>query len=152
MDKYYKLIDSTPGKHLDFVGNFTNIQPNDISIIFFDTDTIKRINNELIELVKKETQNKYGKIFVIEPQSEKHLLIVMRYVYFKFVNYIDTTENEVNRLVEKLLDYVLPTVLSGLDSHLKYLDYIDKNRYIEPLENPQITRKKKADLKPRYIF
>lgn len=152
MDNYYKLVDSTDGKHLEFVGNFTNLQPNDISIVFFSNNTIDKINIELKNIVKEKTQNLYGKKFVIEDQKRDHLLIVMRYIYFKFVNYEDTTDNEVEMLVNKLLEYVLPTILSGLDSQLKYLDSLDKNRYVEPLANPQVSRKKKSNLPPRFMF
>ena len=48
-------------RELEYVGNLLNIQPNDISLIFFSDNNIKRINEMLVENVMIETEKRYGK-------------------------------------------------------------------------------------------
>ena len=146
MNNYFNLVDSTPNSERQFVRNFTNLKPNDISILFFKDTTVNNINNQLLSRVKEETLKIYGKQYLIEEQKKEYLLIVMRYIYFKFVNYNDTAENEVNMLMDKTVEYVLPTVLNGLQSYFKYIEKLNTNGMIEPLDMPVNTRKSKNTL------
>ena len=151
MDNYYCLLKTTERSHLEFVGNITNIEPNDISIMFFKIDTVNLLNKILIDRVKKETLKDYGKVFVIEEQDKDHFYTIMRYVFFKYVNYTKSAQDEVNMLIEKTIETVLPTVLHGLYGHIKYLE--DMGKIFMPVTLPTVVTsdRKKADLPPRFM-
>jgi hypothetical protein len=152
MDNYYTLLNTTNRSHLEFVGNLTNIEPNDITILFFRDDIVTLINKILIDKVKKETLKLSGKILVIEEQSKEHIYIIMRYIFFKYVNYNDLPENEVNMLIDKTIEYVLPTVLDGLYAHLKYLEDMKSNFMPSLVPYPVASPKNNPDLPPRLII
>ena len=53
-------------RELEYVGNLLNIQPNDISLIFFSDNNIKLVNEMLVESVMIETEKRYGQKIKIE--------------------------------------------------------------------------------------
>lgn len=151
MDNYYCLLKTTERSHLEFVGNMTNIEPNDISIMFFKMDTVNLLNRMLIDRVKEKTLKEYGKVFVIEEQDKDHFYTIMRYVFFKYVTYTKPAQEEVNMLIEKTIETVLPTVLNGLYGHLKYLQDMKQRFMPDLLPIPVKPVKNKADLPPRFM-
>lgn len=148
MDNYYTLISSTDPKHLEFVGNLTNIEPNDISILFFSDEALDIINDLIIKNVKEKTFEMYGKKLVIDKQNKDHLYIIMRFVYFKNANYTDVVENEVNMLIDKTVEMVLPTVINSLFSHLKYLEDMEKRFMPIIIPNPASSGNNRRELPP----
>ena len=151
MDNYYSLLSTTDKSNLEFVGNMTNIEPNDISIIFFRDDIVNLLNIILIDKVKEESLKEYGKIFVIEEQDKKHFYTIMRYVFFKYVTFTKPAEEEVNMLIDRTIETVLPTVLNGLYAQLKYLEDMESRFMPNLLPAPVSSGKKKHDLPPRFI-
>lgn len=142
MRNYYTLNKSTNNGHLDFVGNMTNIKPNDVSIIFFEDETVNTINKILIELVKEETLKRYGRRISIMPQNKNHLLTIMRYVYFKNIKNDGTVEEQVKKLIDKTIESMFPTVIQGLVSHIKYINSYNNNSFMKPNILPELVNNK----------
>jgi NhaP-type Na+/H+ and K+/H+ antiporter len=144
MRNYYELKKTTPDSQLDFVGNMTHIEPNDISIIFFRDETVDKINNLLIEEIKKITLEKYGRKIAIQPQRKNAVLTIMRYIFFKNVKNKCSVEKEVNDLINKTVELMVPTVFQSLVHHIKYINDYNENRFIIPLERPQDVNNEKS--------
>ena len=120
-------------RETEFVGNLINIQPNDISYIFFSTTNSEKINNMIIEIIKEITFERYGKKIIIEKQSKHILLTIMRHVYLRNVKNNEETEIEVSKLNNEVLRLTVPTVLNGLLSQMRYIN--DYNT-IRPMDLP----------------
>lgn len=117
-----------------FVGNLLNIQPNDISYIFFSDANIDTINNTLIEEIKRMTFESFNKTLIIEPQDKKLLVTVMRFIYFQSIQNKYTADIEVLLLNKEVLKKIIPTAMSELISYLRYIN--DINRYAAPYDDP----------------
>jgi hypothetical protein len=121
-------------KETDFVGKLLNIQPNDISYMFFSDKNVDYINNTLIEMVMEETYKRYNKRIKIEPQRKHIVISAMRHIYFKNVKNILTVEEEVARLNKEVLRQMSGTAITEL---IAYLRYIKDYNSIIPMELPQ---------------
>lgn len=121
-------------KETEFVGKILNIQPNDISYIFFSDKNIDYINKSLIEMVMEETYKRYNKKIQIQPQRKHIVIAAMRHIYFKNVKNILLAEEEVDRLNNEVLRQMFGTAITELIAYLRYIyDY----NSIVPMELPQ---------------
>ena len=123
----------------DFVGKLINIEPNDISYMFFSDKNVDYINIQLIEAIKNLTLEKYGKKLQIQPQR-KHLVIgVMRHIYFTNIMNKYETQIEVDILNKEVLKRMIPSVLNELIAYMRYIN--DYNNII-PMELPKPDNRK----------
>ena len=111
----------------DFVGNMINIEPSEFTLGYFDQSNVNKINLILINKIKNITLTKYGKKILIKPQKNHIVLTIMRYVYFQNGNRhhvlkLKTVEEKINKLNEIVLKLMIPTVMEGLISYVKYVD------------------------------
>jgi hypothetical protein len=121
-------------RETEFVGKLLNIQPNDISYIFFSDKNVDYINNTLIEMVMDETYKRYNKRIKIEPQRKHIVISAMRHIYFKNITNILPVDEEVNRLNKEVLRQMLGTAITEL---IAYLRYIKDYNSIIPMDLPQ---------------
>lgn len=142
MRDYYSLNNSTTDSHLDFVGNMTHITPNDITIMFFKDETVDMINKILINRIREETYNKYGKRLTIQPQNKNHVLTIMRYVYFKNIKNRGTAEEQVDILINLTVETMVPTVLHGLVTHIKFINDYNSDSVYRLNSLPEATKNK----------
>ena len=130
----------------DFVGNILHIMPNDLAILFFREENIKKINDRLIEEIMVISKDKMGKSVRIKPQESKLMIQIMRYVYFDKIQNCNNVQKELEYLNNITLELLLPTVYNGLVAQIKYLETYDRQKNI-PLERPKSTNNK-APLRP----
>ena len=128
-----------------FVGNLLNIEPNDISYMFFSDKNIDNINTNLIDIIKQLTFERYEKKIVIEPQKKTLLVTIMRHVYFRTVQNKECAMIEVELLNKEVLYQIVPVVITELLAQMRYIN--DYNNII-PLELPQPAGKYKQNLSP----
>lgn len=143
---YNKLTDETDYGDFTNISRMLNIEANDISIKFFSKDNIEFLNNKIITDILSITRDEYNQPMRIQKQQREKMLTVMRYIYFQYVRNTHETDIEVQHLNDKFIELVIPTVLSGLISHLKYIQDYNRAKRV-PLDRP-ITTKQKVDLKP----
>lgn len=127
-------------RETEFIGNLINFQPNDISYNFFSDKNVDYINQKIIEEVKNITFERYNKSIRIDPQQKQVLITIMRHVYLKNVKNQQETDIEVDLLNREALRNIIPIVINGLLSQLRYID--DYNKRIIPLELPESTNYK----------
>ncbi len=127
---YYKIASE---KEKEFVGNLINIQPNDISLLYFRDDNINKINNNLRREIMRITKEKYGKKIDIQPQQKHILITIMRYVYLKNITNIGEVDEQIKVLNDKVMELIVPTAIQGLIHRIKYIN--DYNT-ISPMNLP----------------
>lgn len=132
-------------RETEFIGNLINIKPNDISYIFFSDDNIIFLNKSIIEQIKDITFERYGKKLVIESQNKQIMLTIMRHIYFKNVKNQYETNIEVDTLNKIVIKEIIPTILKGLLSQIRYINDYNK---INTFDLPTSGSKKSDTLKP----
>ncbi len=137
----YKATD----RELEYVGNLLNIEPNEISLMFFSDNNIKRINEMLIESVMIETEKRYGTKIKIEHQKKHLVTVIMRHTYFKNVRNIYSAQEEVDMLNKEVIRQMLPVVIREL---IAYLRYIRDYNSIIPMERPRPDNRRTGNLMP----
>jgi hypothetical protein len=97
---------------------------------FFSKENINLINKHLILSVYSST----NKQFLICPQKEGDLIIVMRYV---FIEYSRNLPYDINKQIKDLnyhvIREILPTVISNVDQKIGYLKDIETQPVGPPL-------------------
>ncbi len=129
----------------EFVGNMLNIEPNDISYIFFSDKNINYLNEELIKSIMNMTLERYGKRIGIQPQKRHHMLTIMRHIYFKNIRNTFPANDEVNMLNKEVLRQTVPTVMREL---IAYIRYINDYNSIVPSPRPESDSKKQGNTGP----
>jgi len=132
-------------RETEFVGNLIDIDPNDISYKFFSDINIDIINKRIIDEIKQITFARYNKQIEIEPQQKTLLLTIMRHIYLKNVKNRHEADVEVEILNDITLKEMIPVIMNGLLSQIRYIH--DYNTF-RPMELPQAPKKKKQNLKP----
>ena len=133
-------------RETEFIGNLINITPNDISYIFFSDNNIIDLNKRLIEQVKNTTFERYGKKIIIESQNKHIMLTIMRHIYFRNCKNQYETNIEVEMLNKEVLKEIIPTILNGILSQIRYIN--DYNT-IHTFDLPKSGNSKKLDtIKP----
>ena len=131
-------------RETEFVGNLIDIDPNDISYKFFSDININIINTRIIDEIKQITFVRYNKQIEIEPQQKTLLLTIMRHIYLKNVKNRHEADVEVEILNDITLKEMIPVIMNGLLSQIRYIH--DYNTF-RPMELPQAPEKKKQNLK-----
>jgi hypothetical protein len=131
-------------RETEFVGNLIDIAPNDISYKYFSNNNLDIINKRLIEEIKQITFTRYNKQIEIEPQQKTILMTIMRHIYLKNVKNQYESDVEVDILNDITLKEMIPVIMNGLLSQIRYIH--DYNTF-RPMELPQAPEKKKNNLK-----
>jgi len=106
--------------------------PTPLGEVFFSPDNIKRLQNKIKKSVFIETKGKY-KLQV--DQNETDLLVVMRAVYIQdSYNSPYRIIHQVKELNEKVINRILPDMISNIKQNEEYLNIIDKP--IDPIPLP----------------
>jgi hypothetical protein len=106
--------------------------PTPLGEVFFSPDNIKRLQNKIKKSVFIETKGKY-KLQV--DQNETDLLVVMRAVYIQdSYNAPYRIIHQVKELNEKVVNRILPDMISNIKQNEEYLNIIDKP--IDPIPLP----------------
>jgi len=106
--------------------------PTPLGEIFFSPDNIKRLQNKIKKSIFIESKGKY-KLQV--DQNESDLLVVMRAVYIQdSYNSPYRIIHQVKELNEKVINRILPDMISNIKQNEEYLNIIDKP--IDPLPLP----------------
>ena len=106
--------------------------PTPLGEIFFSPDNIKRLQNKIKKSIFIESKGKY-KLQV--EQNESDLLVVMRAVYIQdSYNSPYRIIHQVKELNEKVINRILPDMISNIKQNEEYLNVIDKP--IDPIPLP----------------
>jgi hypothetical protein len=106
--------------------------PTPLGEVFFSPDNIKRLQNKIKKNIFIESKGKY-KLQV--DQNESDLLIVMRAVYIQdSYNSPYRIVHQVKELNEKVINRILPDMISNIKQNEEYLNIIDKP--IDPIPLP----------------
>ena len=106
--------------------------PTPLGEIFFSPDNIKRLQNKIKKSIFIESKGKY-KLQV--DQNESYLLVVMRAVYIQdSYNSPYRIIHQVKELNEKVINRILPDMMSNIKQNEEYLNIIDKP--IDPIPLP----------------
>lgn len=99
-------------------------------LIFFSVENVRMIQDKIKQIIYK-----LSNVILTEDQDVNSLLIVMRDVYLRegrFLRYKIT--QQVEDLNIKLLNRLIPDILTGVKQQLGYLKYI--NSPIDPMDRP----------------
>ena len=108
------------------------IEPNEISILFFSNDNIKRIQKKIKLAVYNESE---GKFKLDEDQDENDLIIVMRYIYLeKCKNLPNNVVRQVKILNEQTVEYILPDLITNIKQYYGYIK--DITTPLMPMDRP----------------
>jgi hypothetical protein len=106
--------------------------PTPLGEVFFSPDNIKRLQNKIKKSIFIESKGKY-KLQV--DQNESDLLVVMRAVYIQdSYNAPYRIIHQVKELNEKVINRILPDMISNIKQNEEYLNIIDKP--IDPIPLP----------------
>jgi hypothetical protein len=106
--------------------------PTPLGEVFFSPDNIKRLQNKIKKSIFVESKGKY-KLQV--EQNESDLLVVMRAVYIQdSYNSPYRIIHQVKELNEKVINRILPDMISNIKQNEEYLNIIDKP--IDPIPLP----------------
>ena len=90
--------------------------------LYFSSKNFNALHEEIINRVKTITGN------TISRQSDYDLLLVMRSIYLQFSNNDPTNViGEVRWLNRKVLEFVIPNIISNMSQYLKYIAEVGKN-------------------------
>jgi hypothetical protein len=102
----------------------------DLEKTFFSKENIDLINKQLILSVYINT----NKQFLICTQKEADLLIVMRYVFIEYSRNLPyDINNQIKNLNYRVVNEILPTVVSNVDQKIGYLKDIETQPIGPPL-------------------
>jgi hypothetical protein len=102
----------------------------DLENTFFSEDNIALINKQLILTVFRKTKGG----FLICPQKEENLIIVMRYVWIEYSKNLPyQIKEQIIELNCRVISEILPTVISNVDQKLGYMRDISTQPVGPPL-------------------
>lgn len=102
----------------------------DVGKLFFSKSNVDNIQQAIKNIILKSLN-----VELTQNQNTESLLMVMRYVYLqdgRFLKY-NITE-QVNTLNKKLLNIIIPDIITGVKQQLEYNKYI--NNPINPIDRP----------------
>jgi hypothetical protein len=112
------------------------LQPSQFACLFFSRKNITEIQNLIKYNVYKASDNKYR----IGNQDETELIIIMRSVYLQYAREPSDTryyKQEFERLNRRVIEQLLPDLLSNITQHFYYLKDISTG--IRPITLPVYT-------------
>lgn len=90
----------------------------DLEQTFFSEDNVALINKQLILTVFRKTKQQ----FLICPQKEQDLIIVMRYVFIEYSKNLPyEIKEQVSELNCRVISEILPIVISNADQKIGYI-------------------------------
>lgn len=97
---------------------------SEVALLFFSDKNIEIINKELVLRVFEST----GGNVKIPFQSKDDLLVIMRFIYISHAkNLKKDIKKQVYKLNCRVINEILPNLLSEVESNLNYLNEIEKN-------------------------
>lgn len=102
----------------------------DVGKLFFSKSNVDNIQKAIKNIILKSLN-----VELTQNQNTESLLMIMRYVYLqdgRFLKY-NITE-QVNTLNKKLLNIIIPDIITGVKQQLEYNKYI--NNPINPIDRP----------------
>jgi len=107
-------------------------QNSELSKLFFSDENFKRVQ----KLLKKEVARRTSGEFRLDTdQDQKDLFIVMRAVYLEHARTLPgQIVRQVKRLNEKVMDEVVPSMITEIKQYYGYLK--DINKPIDPIDRP----------------
>lgn len=115
--------------HTALKGIQTNTQ---LSKIFFADENIKRIQRKIRKSIRTRTNNQFR---LDVDQDVKELLIAMRAVYMEHArNLPGQVVRQVKRLNEKVIDEIVPGIITNIKQDYGYLKEI--NKPLNPIQLP----------------
>ena len=101
-----------------------------VGLLFFSKSNVDNIQQTIKNIVLK-TLN----VELTENQNTESLLMVMRYVYLQDGRFLKYNINEqVRMLNKKLLNIIMPDIITGVKQQLGYIKYI--NSPLTPIDRP----------------
>jgi len=105
---------------------------NEITILFFSNENMKRIQKKIKEEIYSKTKGQYT---LDEDQDEADLTIVMRSIYLdKCKNLPNETIRQVKLLNDQTVDYIVPDMISNIKQYFGYVK--DINEPLKPMMRP----------------
>ena len=102
----------------------------DVGLLFFSKSNIDNIQKTIKNIVLK-TLN----VELTQNQNTESLLMVMRYVYLQDGRFLKYNINEqVGMLNKKLLNIIMPDIITGIKQQLGYIKYISTP--LTPIDRP----------------
>jgi hypothetical protein len=126
---YHEEIDNSNYQKLGLSNQHSE---SSLSDIFFSKTNMKRIQNKIRKEVLIRTKNKFR---LDTDQDDSDLLIVMRGIYFdqgKFLPY--NIIHQVKDLNKKVVDYVVPDIITGIKQYYGYIH--DISTPLQPIPRP----------------
>lgn len=107
-------------------------EPNDLSKLFFSEANVKALQEGMRDGVSQGSEGRY----VVPPQNQDNLAIIMRSTFMNHANFFPSVsaEKQVADLNQKVLDYAVPQLLSSARSYEQYL--VDQSTLVVPLSQP----------------
>lgn len=103
-----------------------------LNTLFFSKENMKSIQNQIIYYVYK----KMGKR--IDYQNNDDLFIIMKRIYLGYSKHLNTDiKNQIKELNDLVIGDALPIIINGIDSHLKYVSFLNGDRQLN--ERPIFT-------------
>lgn len=105
-----------------FNGNIKHIQTETpLSKKYFSKENINFLQNKIIEIVYKKSNNKYK----IGRQSDVQLEIIMRSIYLSYSKNMDCNiDEQIKVLNDKVLDYSCNSIMTEIVQYVGYLNDI----------------------------
>ena len=119
LTKYEFFAEKNKGDHDHFQFNAVRHIHTDTPVgdLFFSTKNIGFLQDGIRYTIYTKTNKRH----IIEPQSETELQIIMRSMYLQYSkNRPENVVDQVRDLNTKVLDYVIPRILSELNQYVNY--------------------------------
>jgi len=109
------------------MNSLMHVEKNEVNTNFFSQNNIDLLQNTIVSKVKEHTN------VSISRQSDNELYFIMNYCYANFsVNNVTDIKQQIRELNSRVLNIVVPMVVSGMKQQNFYLK--DKDTNIEPIE------------------
>lgn len=134
VEGYYEKYQQSSTVNYDRARQATQgfFEKNEITVIFFSDENIKRIQKKIKEEIYKKTKGQY---VLDEDQDESDLTIAMRAIYLdKCKNLPGQTIRQVKLLNDQVVDYVVPDMISNIKQYFGYVK--DINKPLVPMMRP----------------
>lgn len=129
-DMYQEAHDFTGSGYLAGMENVFHDEP--VGKLFFSSKNVVRLQKQIKDSIYEKTNHQYK---LEEDQSSSDLLVAMRGVYMEQGEYKPTNiVHQVKVLNKKLVDYVVPDMISGIKQHYAYQK--DINEPLKPIDRP----------------
>jgi transcriptional/translational regulatory protein YebC/TACO1 len=127
-----KLFERTEIKHkiTDYRDALNSVLYNNkLSLMYFSAKNIQYIQNTL----KNEIFKRSDGLYKLLPQNEDNLKIIMRFYFLQYVeNDVGNENNEIKRINNILLNYLIPKLMNESEAYYKYIR--DQSTLVMPFD------------------